>query len=146
MSLFTMITGARLQQPRQETVSSVNARSGVVSPSPTCRWSWSALVIALYRLFPMNPPWPLNVYFAVHCPSLYAIRPIETDDQVSFDYAMVLHGPTIPYRYEFECHCGSPRCRQRVTADDWQIPELQSRYRGFFQQYLQEKIDRLTGQ
>jgi hypothetical protein len=77
---------------------------------------------------------------------LYAIRPIETDDQVSFDYAMVLHGPTIPYRYEFECHCGSPRCRQRVTADDWQIPELQSRYRGFFQQYLQEKIDRLTGQ
>ena len=33
-----MMTGARLQQPRQDTVSSVNSRSGVVSPSlmPRC--------------------------------------------------------------------------------------------------------------
>ena len=46
MSLLIMITGARLQQPRQATVSRVNSRSGVVSPSPIRSWSSSVLEIA----------------------------------------------------------------------------------------------------
>ena len=75
---------------------------------------------------------------------LHATRAIAPNEQITFDYAMVLHGATIPYRYEFECGCGSPKCRRRVTGDDWRIPELQTRYHGYFQQYLQDKIDRLN--
>jgi len=45
--------------------------------------------------------------------------------------------------YGFECCCGSPECRGRVTDNDWKLPELQQRYNGYFSWFLQEKIDRL---
>lgn len=49
---------------------------------------------------------------------LYAMTLIVPGDQVAFDCAMVLHGPTILYHCEFECRCGSPRWRRRVTSED----------------------------
>jgi len=43
-----------------------------------------------------------------------------------------------------ECQCDHPNCRKLITEDDWQQPDLQRRYDGYFQWYLQEKIDKLN--
>jgi hypothetical protein len=47
---------------------------------------------------------------------------------------------------EFECHCGTDHCRKMITGNDWKLPELQRRYKGFFSPYLQRRIDRLYAQ
>ncbi|KPL79043.1 lysine methyltransferase [Ornatilinea apprima] len=71
--------------------------------------------------------------------SLVAIRDIQPDEEVCFDYAM---SDSSDYD-QFECMCASPRCRKTITGKDWQIPELQERYRGYFSPYLQRRIDKL---
>lgn len=71
---------------------------------------------------------------------LVALRDIAAGEQIVFDYAMCLHPGEGP-EYGFDCRCGAGTCRGRVTNDDWRIPELQRRYRGYFQWYLQSKID-----
>lgn len=71
---------------------------------------------------------------------LVAMRPIQPGEEITFDYAMCLHpAPGVP-RYEMQCQCSKPNCRKVITEDDWQIPDLQRRYDGYFQWYLQEKI------
>jgi hypothetical protein len=40
-----------------------------------------------------------------------------------------------------QCVCGSEKCRRKITEEDWRLPELRRRYKGYFSQYLQEKID-----
>jgi hypothetical protein len=47
---------------------------------------------------------------------------------------------TMPYD-EFECGCGQPTCRGHISGNDWQKPELQKRYAGFFSPHVQRKID-----
>ena len=66
---------------------------------------------------------------------LVAMREIEPDEQICFDYGMA-----ITCEYRMECQCGSPCCRKIITGNDWKLPELQVRYEGFFQWYLKEKI------
>lgn len=68
--------------------------------------------------------------------ALVALRDIPAGEEVTFDYAMC---DGSPYD-EFECHCGSPRCRGRVSGEDWKIPALQQRYAGYFSPYLQRRI------
>ena len=68
---------------------------------------------------------------------LVAMRAIEPGEELSFDDAM---SDSDPYD-EFECYCGSDRCRGRVRSDAWTDPELQRRYAGFFSSYLQQRID-----
>jgi uncharacterized protein len=68
---------------------------------------------------------------------LVAMRDIKIGEEVCFDYAMC---DTMPYD-EFECLCGAPTCRHMVTGNDWQRPELQKRYAGFFAPHVQRKID-----
>jgi uncharacterized protein len=70
---------------------------------------------------------------------LVAMREIEPGEQVCFDYAMT-DGSDYD---EFECGCGAPTCRHRVSGADWRIPELWDRYAGYFMPYLQKRIDRL---
>ncbi len=43
----------------------------------------------------------------------------------------------------FECLCSSPVCRHTVTGNDWMLPELQKRYKGYFSPFLQHRIDKL---
>jgi hypothetical protein len=69
--------------------------------------------------------------------ALVALRDIGTGEEICFDYAMSESHAL----FEFECRCGSPRCRGRVRADDWLDPELQRRYAGYFSPYLQRRID-----
>lgn len=72
--------------------------------------------------------------------SLVAMRDIAPNEEVCFDYAM---SDGEPYD-EFECQCGAFACRGRVTGNDWQLPELQVRYRGYFSPYLQQRIEELV--
>lgn len=71
--------------------------------------------------------------------ALVAMRDIQPGEEVCFDYAM---SDTAPYD-EFDCECGAPNCRGRITGSDWRIHELQKRYAGFFAPHVQRRIDAL---
>ena len=73
---------------------------------------------------------------------LVAMRDILPDEKIRFDYAMCLHSVK-GSSYQFQCECGASSCRRMVTDNDWRIPALQARYKGWFQWYLQEKINNL---
>jgi len=68
---------------------------------------------------------------------IVALRDIAPGEEVCIDYAMCDSTPD----EEFECACGSANCRGTITGDDWQLPELQQRYAGYFSTYLQDKIN-----
>ena len=74
---------------------------------------------------------------------LVAMRDIKKGEQVSFDYAMVLSKAKNAKVYKIKCLCGSKKCRGYITDNDWKKLELQKKYRGYFQWYLQEKINNL---
>lgn len=67
-----------------------------------------------------------------------ALRDLLPGEEICVDYAMC---DGSPYD-EFDCSCGAPTCRGRVSGDDWRRPELQIRYAGYFSPYLQRRIDR----
>jgi SET domain-containing protein len=71
-----------------------------------------------------------------------ALRDIAPNEEVCYDYAMTDGGPYD----EFECHCGTPTCRGKVTGNDWMLPELWARYGGHFTPYLQRRIDQLQAE
>jgi SET domain-containing protein len=68
---------------------------------------------------------------------LVAMRDITHDEEITFDYAMCLGDSHNAAPYRIPCHCGSSHCRGWITDRDWRMPDLQARYRGFFQPYLQ---------
>src|SRR3990172_6058498 len=68
---------------------------------------------------------------------LVAMRNIKIGEEVCFDYAM---SDTMPYD-EFDCGCGDAGCRGSISGDDWQRPELQKRYAGYFSPHVQRKIE-----
>ena len=74
--------------------------------------------------------------------SLVAMRDIAAGEEITFDYAMA---DSSSYD-EFDCACGAPTCRGRVSGDDWKRPELWKRYKGYFSTYLQKRIDGLRKQ
>ena len=45
--------------------------------------------------------------------------------------------------YSLKCKCGAANCRGTLTGKDWQRPELQKKYAGYFSAYLAAKIARL---
>ena len=67
-----------------------------------------------------------------------AMRDIQPGEEITFDYAMSESSD-----YQMDCLCGKPNCRKTITGDDWKIPELQQKYKGYFSEYLQKKIDQL---
>ncbi len=77
---------------------------------------------------------------------LVAMRDIEPDEEVTFDYAMCLHRVEGLPPYRLECLCSYDNCRKIITDDDWKLSELQKKYDGWFSWYLQEKIDRLRAE
>lgn len=75
---------------------------------------------------------------------LVAMRQIRAGEEVCYDYAMVMHSNAKSASFwTMPCRCGLPWCRKVVTEDDWMRPELQARYDGWCQWYLQEKINAL---
>ena len=64
-----------------------------------------------------------------------AMRDIRGGEELTHDWAM-----TDDDDYSMECNCGAPVCRQILTGKDWQRPDLQRRYAGYFSAYLACKI------
>lgn len=70
---------------------------------------------------------------------LATMRDIDAGEELSFDYAT-----TDASDYdEFPCNCGAVNCRKVVRGDDWQKPELQERYKGWFSPYIDKRIKKL---
>ena len=64
-----------------------------------------------------------------------AIRDICAEEELTHDWAM-----TDDDDYSVACNCGVPNCRKILSGKDWQRPELQARYAGYFSEYLAKKI------
>ncbi len=71
--------------------------------------------------------------------ALVAMRDIAAGEEISFDYAMC-DGSNYD---EFECNCGAPGCRGRISGDDWKRQDLWVKYDGYFAPYLARRIARL---
>jgi SET domain-containing protein len=67
-----------------------------------------------------------------------AMRDICAGEELTHDWAM-----TDDDDYSIECKCGASNCRKILTGKDWQRPDLQKRYAGYFSAYLAHKIARL---
>ena len=66
-----------------------------------------------------------------------AMREIGAGEELTHDWAM-----TDDNEDRMQCRCGHATCRRTITGRDWQLPELQQRYRGYLSAYLVEKIER----
>ena len=66
-----------------------------------------------------------------------AMRDIRSGEELTHDWAT-----TDDDNYSVKCKCGAPNCRGTLTGKDWQRPELQKRYAGYFSAYLADKIAR----
>ena len=66
-----------------------------------------------------------------------AMRDIRVGEELTHDWAT-----TDDDEYSVECECGAANCRKILTGKDWQKPELQKRYAGYFSAYLADKIAR----
>jgi len=66
---------------------------------------------------------------------LVAMRDVAAGEELTTDYALFDDHDDV-----MDCTCGTPSCRHRISGRDWQRPELQDRYRGWFSWYLERKI------
>ncbi len=64
-----------------------------------------------------------------------AMRDIRAGEELTHDWCVTDDGD-----YSVKCNCRSSRCRGTLTGKDWQRPDLQERYAGYFSAYLAEKI------
>ncbi len=75
---------------------------------------------------------------------MVAMRDIISGEEILYDYAMIIHSnPKSTVYFKMKCRCGSGNCRKMIDEEGWKIPELQKKYDGYFQWYLQEKINKL---
>jgi uncharacterized protein len=78
-----------------------------------------------------------NVGFAGNI-VLVAMRDIKPGEELTTDYALF-----DDYDGSMPCQCGAPDCRAVITGHDWQRPDLQRKYRGYFSWYLQRRMSQL---
>jgi hypothetical protein len=97
--------------------------------------------IALEASHYLNHSCEANVGFASDT-SLVTIRDIEAGEMISNDYALTEH--LIGFFPGFKCNCGAANCRGQVSVNDWRIPELQVRYKGYFTSGVAALIAALT--
>lgn len=72
-----------------------------------------------------------------------AWRDIAAGEEITTDYAYCEAFPG--YRLG-PCSCGSSICRGWVTGNDWKLPALQQRYRGYFTPYIERLIRAASAQ
>lgn len=72
---------------------------------------------------------------------LVAMRDIKSGEEITFDYAMTLFDSKKAKPYRLVCTCGETNCRKIITGNDWKKKNIQKKYRGYFQVFLQEKIN-----
>ncbi|MEK6937339.1 MAG: SET domain-containing protein-lysine N-methyltransferase [Nanoarchaeota archaeon] len=64
-----------------------------------------------------------------------ALRDIKIGEEIFLDYAFME-----TYFEQFDCKCGNKNCRKMIKPTDWQIPELQKRYKQYFSPYIKKKF------
>lgn len=69
-----------------------------------------------------------------------AMRDIAPGEELTGDYCIAYSDDF----FQFSCGCGSQRCRAIVTSEDWKALKLQQKYKGYFCQYMQTKIDQMS--
>jgi SET domain-containing protein len=70
--------------------------------------------------------------------TLEARRDIAAGEELTADYMM--WEANEDYQAAWQCNCGSPLCRKRISGTDWRLPELQARYKNHFSPFLNERI------
>jgi len=76
---------------------------------------------------------------------IVAMKKIKKGEEILFDYAMVIaSNPKSTSYFKMKCLCGSKNCRGIINEEGWKIPQLQKKYAGYFQWYLEEKIKKLN--
>jgi len=73
---------------------------------------------------------------AIGISRIVAMKQIEVGQEITFDYAMT---DASPYD-EFICFCGEVNCRKKITGNDWQLFEIQEKYKGFFNSNIEKLI------
>jgi uncharacterized protein len=73
--------------------------------------------------------------------TLVAMRNLAPGEEVTFDYVMTDAGTHEEGWEDMECLCGTASCRQFITGTDWQNPELQAKYAGYFSPHIQNLIN-----
>jgi len=69
---------------------------------------------------------------------LRTMRNIDPGEEITVDYATYFTTDTI----EFDCVCQTPSCRKHIKPSlDWQNPTLQAKYKGYFTDFVQGKIN-----
>ncbi len=74
--------------------------------------------------------------------TVVARRDIAAGEELTQVYALYT---TIPSWSVKPCRCGTSVCRQQITGNDWQLPDVQERYRDHFSPFINERIRRLYG-
>ena len=87
-------------------------------------------------MFFLNHSCDPNVGFAGNT-VLITMRDVAAGEELTTDYALF-----DDYDGQMACACGADRCRGVIGGRDWQLPELQQRYCGYFSWYLQRRIER----
>src|SRR4029434_4487127 len=64
-----------------------------------------------------------------------ALRDIRAGEELTHDWCV-----SDDDDYSVQCACGASKCRGTLTGKDWQRPELQRRYAGYFSTYLTDKV------
>lgn len=65
-----------------------------------------------------------------------AIRNIEKGEELSYDYALIESNP----RFSMKCYCGTQKCRQTVTGNDWKDEEFVARNRDHMHRRLRRLL------
>lgn len=67
---------------------------------------------------------------------IVAMRDIASGEEISIDYAMC----DATGLFDMRCQCGHPNCRGTIRGDDWQRPELQQAYWGYWSPFSVRRI------
>jgi hypothetical protein len=70
--------------------------------------------------------------------TIVARRAIAPGEELTLDYALTTVEPD--WQLDQHCQCGTTSCRQIIRGTDWQLPDVQQRYRGHFAPFINERI------
>ena len=82
-----------------------------------------------------------NVWMADEV-TLVARRNILPGEEITVDYALFTVIPV--WTLDKACGCGSLLCRHAVTGKDWQLPDVQERYKDHFSPFINERIAKFS--
>jgi uncharacterized protein len=74
---------------------------------------------------------------------LVAIRDIDIDEQVTFDFGTVLYNDGTSKAYKLKCLCDAKNCRKYITDNDWKNKNVQKQYKGYFPIHIEDKIKKI---